>query len=212
MHINCYYEDLGSADHSEAVELWKKCWEKNGWVAHVHGPSEIEWARVFSSGNDVVNFREFMTRAAAWPTRNPQSYEMACWRRWLVAAAVGGAWCDYDVLPVNFPPSSPNFHCAWTIDTLPSCGVVWGSPSDFRKFLAFAYETPPIMDDHHSDMYAWQAYAYAQRLPLIMRKGIWFREGYDPFLHPLSAFVHVPHLAGNKWNKLRELADYILKS
>lgn len=203
MNINCYYESLKDRPHDlEAIEGWKACWAKFGWEPVVHGAD-------YSNRDNP-----FLAKAATWPTINPLEYELACWKRWVIASQIGGYWCDYDVLPYNFAPpiDDPSAGIvARTIDHNPACGLLYGQPEDFRRFLDFAYDLTPPYPEHHSDMIAWMCYLQAGRIEHeINDEGIWLPSDHYQIPSGNRGFMHVPWCAQDKWRKLRELKDQIL--
>lgn len=158
MIIHTYHEPLPGVDRGEILQLWAASWRRHGWIPVVHQLPEA-----LAHPRSAV----FCAVASELPTVNPPGYELACWRRWLVAAQTGGFWCDDDLVncgfepPPEHQPPGPLFK-AWHEHDVPNTGLMWS----VAKVFDFAFVQRVLEGDvplikvnerpHTSDMHLWQ--------------------------------------------------------
>lgn len=160
MIIHTYHEPLPGFDRGEILQLWAESWRQHGWIPVVHRLPEA-----LAHPRSAV----FCAVASELPTVNPPGYELACWRRWLVAAQTGGFWCDDDLVNCGFapPPEFKEFKyglrfTAWHEHDVPNTGLMWGLPMTFEDFFVqrvLGGEVPLTKVNgrpHTSDMHLWQ--------------------------------------------------------
>lgn len=156
----------------EIQDVWCRSWEQQNWVPVIHTKADAELHPLFKLYDKAI--RRF-------PTVNHPDYELACWRRWLVADLVGGYWCDDDVVNVNldaqtFAGSWENLErpcpSAWPINGQPNCGLMHiQRQSNMETFITCVLEgNVPIRQEpchhdrrvfakHSSDMFLWERLA-----------------------------------------------------
>lgn len=93
-YVFTYYEPI-LLGHAPLLDLWYESWSNHGWTPVVLGESQFR-LHPFAS--------EFERRVSNFPTVNDTRYELACFRRWLAMATIGGLITDYDVANRNFSP------------------------------------------------------------------------------------------------------------
>lgn len=98
-HETCPGHDIEA--ELRLLTLWREHWTAlgfepvvlNEWIARQH-----------------PFFADYEREIRKLPSVNSESYELACWFRWLALAQVGGGWCmDYDVFttrPTSLPEGS----------------------------------------------------------------------------------------------------------
>jgi hypothetical protein len=160
MIIHTYHEPLPGVDRGEILELWAESWRRHGWIPVIH-----------CRGHAREHSRALVYEAvaAALPTVNPSEYELACWRRWLVAAQCGGFWCDDDLVNCGFKPRHALAHndgehpfVAFHAGDTPNTGLMFGGRSAFEEFFVnrVCAGLVPIGREqdrpHTSDMFLWQ--------------------------------------------------------
>lgn len=97
MKIYAYYESVPGYRHEGGIQrAWRNSWAMYGWTPIMLGIEEAQKHRLF---NDVT------AHVKQLPSVNVESYELACYYRWLALAAVGGGWlADYDVINYGLKP------------------------------------------------------------------------------------------------------------
>ena len=161
MTIHTYHEPLPGVDRTEILELWAESWRRAGWEPVVH--TRAEAAKHPKAG-------VYDRLIAKLPTVNPRDYEEACWRRWLVAAQVGGYWCDDDLVNCRVTPDlvrpqdgTGMMFTAWHEGEMPNTGLLHGTPALFENsFLHRIWRgsVPQVEEGgrpHTSDMFLWQS-------------------------------------------------------
>jgi hypothetical protein len=158
--IHTYHEPLPGVDRGEILELWAESWRRHGWIPVVHYSAQaLAHPRALVYGQI----------AAALPTVNAPEYELACWRRWLVAAQCGGFWCDDDLVNCGLRPrhalaqnSGDKPFLAFHAGDMPNTGLLFGGRALFEEFLVnrvCAGLVPVGLHEgrpHTSDMFLWQ--------------------------------------------------------
>lgn len=163
MNVHTYHEPVPGMDRTEILSLWAESWRRHGWEPVVHTRAE-------ASAHPQAGSYE--TRITGLPTVNPRAYEEACWRRWLVAAQVGGFWCDDDLVNVGFTAEEARDGMAkfglggprliaWHDGAHPNTGLLLGTRQNFQDFVDCVLTNRPFLTDringspHTSDMYLW---------------------------------------------------------
>lgn len=127
-----YFEAVTGIDGTDAVkllELWKREWSAAGWNAQIL--TEVDARR-------HLMFPVFDAIVSAFPTINPPGYERACFLRWLAMAAAGGGFlCDYDVMPLRFPPQKAPDRLTVYQDHNPCPSLVGGTAAEFERICRF---------------------------------------------------------------------------
>jgi len=94
------------------------------------------WTPVVLNRNDAVlhpNFNKWSKSFEKLPTVNNKQYEVACYRRWIAMAAIGGGFmCDFDVINYGLEPFAQDDGLICYQGWVPS--FVSGSVSDFEFF------------------------------------------------------------------------------
>ena len=100
MNVYTYHEDLREMpDQTELLHLWESSWQNRGWTPIILTEDHAKLHPHFSAFVKVVE---------KYPTVNPKTYELACFKRWLAMVQVGGGWMvDYDVINYAFRPQPP---------------------------------------------------------------------------------------------------------
>jgi hypothetical protein len=84
---------LSIEDETRLILLWKDAWEKIGYEPIVLNEWVARSNKLFPVVNDIVS---------KLPSINPETYDRACYLRWLAMAEVGGGiMADYDVFPYD---------------------------------------------------------------------------------------------------------------
>jgi hypothetical protein len=96
--IYTYYDKLDSSsfgpDELELLELWKKSWSAYGWTPVILSQNEARQHPKFEEYSKVFKSFDFV---------NDQSYELACYYRWIAMIVVGGGFMsDIDVMNYGF--------------------------------------------------------------------------------------------------------------
>lgn len=163
MKIHTYHERLRGFDRGEILPIWEASWRRHGWEPVIHYRWEAD------AHPDAAHYKAVITRL---PTVNPPAYEQACWRRWLVAARVGGYWCDDDLVNCGFTPDDarsdvrPSVNStlfAWHDKDHPNCGLLLGTRRDYQRFVhQVLYGHLDIGthngQPHTSDMFLWNRF------------------------------------------------------
>jgi hypothetical protein len=162
MTVHTYHEPVEGMDRTEILELWAESWRRHGWEPVVHGRAEA------TAHPEAAAYELAIARL---PTVNPRAYEDACWRRWLVAAQVGGFWCDDDLINVSFTAEEARDGMArhglqarllaWHDGAHPNAGLLLGMRVHFQELvdrvLAGRVGKLDVINGqpHTSDMYLW---------------------------------------------------------
>lgn len=148
--IYTYFEtvpEMSYDDGMELIEIWKREWSRCGWVPVVLGYDDAAKHPKFSEAEWIFS---------AFPSSNPDGYDLACFNRWLAMSVVGGGWMsDFDVLPVNpqFNPTQKiEFFSGNKRDPLIPC-LVHGSKAGYEEVISHFMAHIP-KGDHTSDMVA----------------------------------------------------------
>jgi hypothetical protein len=162
MTVHTYHEPVPGMDRAEILSLWAESWRRHGWEPVVHTRAE-------ASAHPQAGSYE--TRITGLPTVNSRAYEEACWRRWLVAAQVGGFWCDDDLVNVGFTAEEARDgmaqhvwverFLAWHDGAHPNAGLLLGTRGHYQDFVDRVLSGELLTVDclngqpHTSDMYLW---------------------------------------------------------
>jgi len=93
-----YYEPIPDeeATAEKILEVWKEAWSSAGWEPFVLSNDDAMRHPIFQELKVQFQEAEFKLSRSNY----------ACYLRWFAMAASGGGWMsDYDVLPLNMPPS-----------------------------------------------------------------------------------------------------------
>lgn len=165
MTVHTYHEALAGFERAEILELWAESWRRHGWTPQIHTRAEA------TAHPQAAAYESAIARL---PTVNSRGYEDACWRRWLVAAQVGGFWCDDDLVNVGFtvdlardgmaaPGDGVAKIIAWHDGAHPNAGLMLGTQQHFQKLFVdrvLKGHGVELLDSingapHTSDMYLW---------------------------------------------------------
>lgn len=165
MTVHTYHEAVPGMDRTEILSLWAESWRQHGWEPVVHTRAEASAHPQAGSYETVIS---------GLPTVNPRAYEEACWRRWLVAAQVGGFWCDDDLVNVGFTAEEAREGMAqhglqarllaWHDGAHPNVGLLLGTRGHYQEFVdRLLFGGLPRLDiingqPHTSDMYVWHEF------------------------------------------------------
>jgi hypothetical protein len=94
--VYSYYEDLSRPEEIKVIDLWRKSWESNGWRTVLLGDKN-------TSG--YPGKESFIDKVSKLPSVNPEGYDLACYKRWMAMAEIGGLMVDYDVMNYGFTPA-----------------------------------------------------------------------------------------------------------
>lgn len=148
--IYTYFETVPEMSYDDAMELmdiWKREWSSHGWTPVVLG---------YADAAKHPEFGELQKVFEAFPSSNPDGYDLACFNRWLAMSVVGGGWMsDYDVMPVNpafNPTQTIEFFSGNERDPLIPC-LVHGSKAGYETVIEH-FRTHKPKGDHTSDMVA----------------------------------------------------------
>jgi hypothetical protein len=171
MTVHTYHEPVPGMDRTEILSLWAESWRRQGWEPVVHTRAEASAHPQAGSYETVIT---------GLPTVNSRAYEEACWRRWLVAAQVGGFWCDDDLVNVGFTAEEARDGMAqhglqarllaWHDGAHPNAGLLLGSRGHYQEFVddvlrGVDRELDVINGQlHTSDMYLWHELWRRQRI------------------------------------------------
>ena len=163
MTVHTYHEALAGFERAEILELWAESWRRHAWTPQIHTRAEA------TAHPQAAAYESAIARL---PTVNSRGYEDACWRRWLVAAQVGGFWCDDDLVNVGFTVDLARDGMAahgaggakiiaWHDGAHPNAGLMLGARYHFQDFVGGVLANQGILMDringapHTSDMYLW---------------------------------------------------------
>lgn len=137
------------------MDIWRRSWEKAGWVATVLREADIQTHPRYSF---------FKEQFDAKPSEYGVTYTSACFLRWLAASHFGALrgfdvmLTDYDVINFGFEPRDlyPNEMTVFCDEPPGSVfmGAVLGSPQHFLDMTElFVSFTPDDFDyNHHAKM------------------------------------------------------------
>ena len=137
------------------IDIWKRSWEKAGWVATVLREADIV---------SHPRYSFFKEQFDAKPSEYGVTYTSACFLRWLGAAHFGSLrgfdlmLTDYDVINFGFEPQETRPNEMTIFCDEPPCsvfmGAVLGSPQHFLDMAEiFVAATPDEHDfNHHAQM------------------------------------------------------------
>jgi hypothetical protein len=98
MNVFTYYEFIPGRNfqgYPEILKLWHQSWRSNGWTPIVIGEAQF---RLHPEAD------AYDARMKLFPTINDARYDLACFRRWLAMATLGGLMTDADVMNRGFRP------------------------------------------------------------------------------------------------------------
>lgn len=138
------------------IEIWKKSWEKYGWVATVLGEADVR---------THPRFDFFYEHFSAKPSEYGVAYCNACWLRWLAAAHYAGPrsghimLTDYDVINHGFEPQKIDPYKLMVLCDEPPAsvfmGAVIGPAQNFLDMAELFVSWQPDENDfnHHANCY-----------------------------------------------------------
>jgi hypothetical protein len=125
-----YFQPFESARKDEfraVVKLWEESWGRQGWNTRVLTERDA---------HKYPGFNELKESFRTLPTVNAESFEMACYIRWVAMVVSGCRWmADIDLINFGFPPQRP-----WHGPVLYSFGglmpaLVTGSTAAFQAVV-----------------------------------------------------------------------------
>lgn len=188
MKIYTYYEQV-SSDRAEALnaerllELWVRNWSSKGWQP------------VILSDKDArknPRYKECISRFQTFPTGNNTRYELACFKRWLAMACIGGYHCDFDVMNLRFRGGHTNDLTFYSKYLVPA--MVWGSKEDYKRLLDLFMAYDPSGKVHISDQQILvdnvDTFQFEKRymMPEFMQENNWYN--YELVHFPNSRMTH----------------------
>lgn len=151
MNVYCYHEQIRDWDYSEVIALWKHTWGRRGWTPVIIGINEFLKHPMSAKFESIVK---------AFPTINHPQFELACFRRWLAMATVGGGLLvDYDIMNRSLTPAHlPEKSGMLVLDAIGGPVPAWGDATAFEQVAhLFTLYRPDNLDmtkgqPHVSDM------------------------------------------------------------
>lgn len=98
-------------------------------------------------------YSEFVRHMKAFPSSNPDGYDLACFVRWMAFVEVGGGWItDYDVMNHSFAPRAPRDHVEMLDSTYVPCAVGADLLGAVALLQTLVLHEPKKNTTHVSDM------------------------------------------------------------
>lgn len=129
MKIYTYYEQVSDdsadiMDSQKLLELWVRNWSSKGWQPVILNDKDAE---------KNPRYEECTERFKQFPTINSRRYELACFKRWLAMACIGGYHCDFDVMNLRFRGGHTNGLTFYSKHIVPA--FVWGTKEDYDSMI-----------------------------------------------------------------------------
>lgn len=192
MKVFTYFEECGvNRDSGWMLNTWSERWRDHGYTPVVLTERDARRHPRFTWWDSF--FRTL-------PSVNAPRYELCCFLRWLPMSLTGGIMVDYDLFPVDFPPSEAETILGGSTITFGDRNrvpcVVIGRAAGFALALQWFKDYQMDVDDHvnsrpHiSDMMITTRHREAHTLDIVKEYG----ENKD------AKLIHFPNDAcgGNK--------------
>ena len=150
MNVYTYYAPVAYFGPQDSfIRSWAATWSRQGWNPVV---LEVDTARKHPA------FDLLKTKVAAWPSINPDGYDLACWQRWLAFDVMGGGvLTDYDVLNMALKPEEVILGRPLILEQhrVP-CAIAADEAGAKEITKRILDHVPRPRDGHYSDMYFFQ--------------------------------------------------------